>query len=393
EGIVGEFTGSYTLTAGILLIEMDRFFPSVCNTENLKRMYTEHTPSAKHRGPNTDNPSFYEQDDCWLDSRFFHSGREQSAPVAAYTDEDKEIFATVVITGVCKPQYTTKWIVFPIVNGVVNRAVPKYKNVISITTAIVARKDTYEEGLYEFQFYTQFPNEESEPENNDRMYLKYTMKDLVPVIEDGNGGVNPVKSVYKEWNVTLDASRSVDPAVKLSAIGSLPSGWSWTCITAPAESLTDVMVADHVPNGNIAAIMNAVEEASCTNKIPTPGSNFVNIKPTGNLEIDQWYVFTLIWTKGQRTALKSQAIKVIEKEPLNLKLECVGSNCRQGKYGIVKLAFQDLTLNVRILTKDVDNSSATYLWKVEQSPFGANYAEITNPLIESEFSNGYVSVS
>ena len=29
--------------------------------------------------------------DCWLDSRNFHSGREQSAPVAAYTDEDKEV--------------------------------------------------------------------------------------------------------------------------------------------------------------------------------------------------------------------------------------------------------------------------------------------------------------
>ncbi|KAH3739306.1 hypothetical protein DPMN_045956 [Dreissena polymorpha] len=29
--------------------------------------------------------------DCWLDSKYFHSGREQSAPVAAYTDEDKEV--------------------------------------------------------------------------------------------------------------------------------------------------------------------------------------------------------------------------------------------------------------------------------------------------------------
>ncbi|KAH3807629.1 hypothetical protein DPMN_135976 [Dreissena polymorpha] len=128
-------------------------------------------------------------------------------------------------------------------------------------------------GLYEFQFSTQFPNEESEPENTDRMYLKYTMKDLLPVIEDGNGGVNPVQTVYKEWNVILDARRSVDPAVKLSAIGSLPSDWSWTCITAPAASLTDEMVADNVPKGNIAAIMSAVEEAGCTYKIPTPGKH------------------------------------------------------------------------------------------------------------------------
>ena len=74
-------------------------------------------------------------------------------------------------------------------------------------------------------------------------------------------------------------------------------------------------------------------------------------------------------------------------------LRCVGSNCRQGKSGIVKLALQDLTVNVRILTTDADNSSATYFWKVEQSPIGENYAEITNPLIESEFYNGSVSVS
>ncbi|KAH3806948.1 hypothetical protein DPMN_135278 [Dreissena polymorpha] len=184
-----------------------------------------------------------------------------------------QIFATVVLTGVCKPQYTTKWLVYPIVNGVVNTSVPKYRNETSITTAIVARKDTYEEGLYEFQFSTQFPNEKSKPENNDRMYLKFTMKDLVPVIEDGNGGVNPVKTVYKEWNVTLDARRSVDPAVKLSAIGNLPSAWSWTCITAPVASLTDEMVADHVPKGNIAAIMKAVKKTNCTYKIPTPGKH------------------------------------------------------------------------------------------------------------------------
>ncbi|KAH3806019.1 hypothetical protein DPMN_134329 [Dreissena polymorpha] len=130
----------------------------------------------------------------------------------------------------------------------IKRAVPKYRNETSSTTAIVARKDTHEEGLYEFQFSTQFP---SEPENNDIMYLKYTMKDLVPVIEDGNGRVNLVKTVYKEWNVTLDARRSVDPAVKLSAIGSLSSGWLWTSINAPAASFADEMVADHVPKGNI----------------------------------------------------------------------------------------------------------------------------------------------
>ncbi|KAH3739307.1 hypothetical protein DPMN_045957 [Dreissena polymorpha] len=96
------------------------------------------------------------------------------------------------------------------------------------------------------------------------MYFKYTLKDLVLVIEDGHGHSNHVKTVYNEWNVTLDARRSVDPAFKLSAIGRLPSEWSWTCITAPAESLTDEMVADHVPKGNIVAIMNAVVESGCT---------------------------------------------------------------------------------------------------------------------------------
>ncbi|WAQ96750.1 PK1L2-like protein [Mya arenaria] len=307
--------------------------------------------------------------DCWQSETFFTSGKYPAAAIQAYTDTLKEIKAVVLLTNNCGTNYKTTWTIYDSNN---NTDYTETTESVKTTWQITA--NTTDAGVYRYELKTQFIDHTGMPHSKDHIYVKFIYKQLVVSLDNEVNDYTPLKTVFADLNFTVNSLHSYDPASGLSSVANKTSVHKWSCLTGP--DLSDDLVKNYVPINEVESIKKAVNTTSCDNLVTTDRT--LTITP-GNYVTNQWYIFTHVWTKGDRTSNKSQAIKPIDKRPLNLQIVCKGVNCKTGEKEIVKLISRDIEVNVAILAPvarrkrqavtvtDINNNSATYQWKVEMN--------------------------
>ena len=100
-----------------------------------------------------------------------------------------------------------------------------------IETSLTLPKDSMEPGLYKATLFSQFTSFTGQPFISDFAYMEFKLPALIPKITNSEGASNPTRTVFVDSIISLDSSRSEDPAVGLTSVSSLPMVRSWKCWT------------------------------------------------------------------------------------------------------------------------------------------------------------------
>ncbi|XP_045211050.2 uncharacterized protein LOC123562481 [Mercenaria mercenaria] len=294
--------------------------------------------------------------DCWKTQAFFNDVyKNKSTSMLAYTNEDVLLKADIWLTFNCDPPIQTWWEFYKVEdNGTETQLFEHIPIIPSIVYTI--KESTLRDGMYRIYLTCSYPQFKRTPKLKDKLYIEYLLPNIIPVITDGKVETNVIQ-IKIDQVLVIDSSNTTDPAGKLSHIQEIPVTRNWDCVTG--ELLEDFQLLGYFMSGQ----MPVTADQDCSSLLSSNDA-VSHTMPAENLILNQWYLFTLTVTRGERSSQKSLAVVTRPLDPLPVSIKCI-QNCYPGSSNVDKLIVDDLHLNVELDT-DADVSAAVYTWKLEK---------------------------